>query len=149
RTQSGANLPDTSQSGVKDGRAHDHAGREAIVGCKASHRTGSTRRTSSSQASAPTKATTPVTPNARRELPLSWTIRPAVQGATIPERLATPFCRLDHRPAKLGPASVCAIAQWLDAKIPYPTDAMASTAREREGLLRINASAARDEAMPM
>jgi hypothetical protein len=56
---------------------------------------------------APASATPPVMTNAWRELPLICTISPVTQGATIPQRLANPFCKLLHRPAISVPANVC------------------------------------------
>src|ERR1035437_467223 len=77
----------------------------------ASHCTGSTRCTRSAHSNAPASATPPVRTKASRELPLTCTISPATQGATIPERFATPFCTLVHLPAIAGPANVWLIAQ--------------------------------------
>ena len=58
-----------------------------------------------------------------------------------------PFCTLLQRPAIAGPASVWVMAQWLEAKAPYPTHAVASTANDGAGELRgIKASASRLDA---
>jgi len=56
--------------------------------------------------------------NAKRELPSCASTRPAIHGAMMPEKLANPFCRLDHLPAIAGPASVWVMAQWFDEKAP-------------------------------
>src|SRR5205823_387143 len=44
-------------------------------------------------------------------------------GAARPARLARQFCKPVHFPAAMGPAMVCAIAQWLEANMPYDAQA--------------------------
>jgi hypothetical protein len=68
-----------------------------------------------------------------------WPVRsktsPVTAGATIPARLPTKFWKPVHRPAACGPASVCVIAQRLEAEAPKKITPNKSIAMQRTGPL--------------
>ena len=67
---------------------------------------------------APIKTTAADTAKAQKKLSVLSTTNPVMAGAVTPAMLAMQFCSPVHLPAAVGPASVCVMAQWLDAKIP-------------------------------
>src|SRR5260370_36013880 len=81
---------------------------------------------------APASATPADTAKAQKNCPVESTTKPVMAGAATPARLATKFCRPVHLPAANGPASVCVMAQWLDAKTPY--EAQANNSRIRDAV---------------
>src|SRR5438309_4144949 len=70
----------------------------------------STFPTTKPHMAAPIRTIAAEIPKASFEEPVRCTIRPASQGATMPDTFPIPFCRLVHRPASNGPANVCVMA---------------------------------------
>src|ERR1700693_2473289 len=61
---------------------------------------------------------------------------PVTAGAGTPDRFQKKFCKPVHRPAILGPARVCVIAQILDPHMPPAAKANSSRITETVGPVR-------------
>src|SRR6266851_6006872 len=86
--------------------------------------------------SAASIATTAIITKARMKCPVKLTTNPVKAGAMTPARFPTKFWKPVQRPAILGPASVCVMAQILDPHIPPAANARSNRITETVGPAR-------------
>src|SRR5579859_8139627 len=91
-------------------------------------RTGFTSPTIARYDTAPSTRAAHTATNASRNSPVTSTIRPVTQGATMPAKLPNMFCHPVHLPAAPGPARVWVMAQMLEVNNPNDRLAAISTA---------------------